>query len=121
MSLAIVVCASCLALSPSILGAAPLSEDVPVPGGTAALSQALGLDSAPEPARFMTELIRVIYDAPDGTSSATDALLRNLTNYLKSTGTASRARVPRQRSFRWKPFRCPFPPRSGAMRCFSGR
>ena len=89
VSFTVVVCASCLALSPSRLGAAPLSEDVPIPGGTAALSRALGLDAAPEPARFITQLIRLIYDTPDGTNSATDALLRKLTSSLRSTGTAS--------------------------------
>ena len=53
------------------------------------MSRALGLDPAPEPARFMTQLIRVIYDTPDGTDPATDALLRKLTSSLRSTGTAS--------------------------------
>ncbi len=89
VSFTVVVCATCLALSPSRLGAASLSEDVPVPGGTAALFRALNLDSVPEPGRFMTQLIRVIYDTPEGTNPATDALLRRLTSAWRSTGTAS--------------------------------
>jgi hypothetical protein len=89
VSFTAVLWASCLALFSSGLGAAPLSEEVPVPGGAAALSRALGLDPAPERARFMAQLTRAIYDTPDGTSSATDALLRTLTNYLRSSGPAT--------------------------------
>jgi hypothetical protein len=89
------VCASCLAFSSPRLAAASVSENVPVPGGTAELSRALGLDTAPEPARFVTQIIRVIYDTPDGTTSSTEALSRKLTSYLRLTGaTGTRARAP---------------------------
>jgi hypothetical protein len=36
----------------------------------------------------VTELARVIYDVPEGTSAATDALLRKLTAYMRSTRSA---------------------------------
>jgi len=87
--LLVLLCASCLTLVSSPLSAESLSEDVPVPGGTSALWRAKGLDGAPEPALFMTQLTRVIYDAPDGTSPEADAPLRKLTSYLRSTGTVN--------------------------------
>ena len=44
--------------------AAAVSEDVPVPGGTAALAQALGIDPAPDRGRFVYEIARLLYNAP---------------------------------------------------------
>ena len=82
---AVIVCICSLALFPAPLAAAPFSEEIPVPGGTSAVSRLLGLDPAPERARFMTELTRVIYDTPEGTSAATDALSLKLTTYLQTT------------------------------------
>ena len=85
------LCALSLALSSSPLWAGALSEDVPVPGGTAALSRVLGLDPAPERARFMTELTRVVYDTPEGTSADTDALSLRLTSYLQAIDQLQKA------------------------------
>ena len=46
-----------------VTAAAPgVSEDVPVPGGTAALAKALEIDPVPDRARFAAELARIIYD-----------------------------------------------------------
>lgn len=46
------------------LAAAPaVTTDVPVPGGTAALAQALGIDPVPDRARFVSEIARLAYDA----------------------------------------------------------
>src|SRR5687767_15781720 len=43
--------------------AAPgVSEDVPVPGGTAALAKALEVDPVPDRARFAAELARIVCD-----------------------------------------------------------
>ena len=39
-----------------------VSEDVPVPGGTAALAKALEIDPVPDRARFAAEVARIIYD-----------------------------------------------------------
>ena len=38
-----------------------VSEDVPVPGGTAALAKAIGLAIVPDRARFAAELARVVH------------------------------------------------------------
>ena len=46
-----------------VAAAAPgVSEDVPVPGGTAALAKALEIDPVPDRARFAAELARIICD-----------------------------------------------------------
>src|SRR5262245_37374344 len=46
-----------------VTAAAPgVSEDVPVPGGTAALAKALEIDPVPDRARFAAELARIIYE-----------------------------------------------------------
>jgi hypothetical protein len=55
--------------------AAAAAEDVPVPGGTAALVQALGFDSIPDRGRFMYEITRLLYNSPDGRKGTADAYL----------------------------------------------
>jgi len=55
--------------------AATVSEDVPLPGGTAALAKALGIDPVPERGRFIYELTRLLYNTPEGRRSAADAFL----------------------------------------------
>jgi hypothetical protein len=65
--------------------AAPgVSEDVPVPGGTAALAKALDIDPVPDRARFAAELARIIYE--DSKQRRTDARskFRQLRAYLES-------------------------------------
>jgi len=51
-------------LAPRLVAAAApgVSEDVPVPGGTAALAKALEIDPVPDRARFAAELARIICD-----------------------------------------------------------
>jgi hypothetical protein len=83
--LTICLCVWFLALCRSDMFATVLDEEAPVLGGTLAVSRALGLEPAPERARFMTELTRVIYDTPEGTNAATDVFLHKLTNSLEST------------------------------------
>src|SRR4051812_10828979 len=70
------------------VGAAParLSEDVPIAGGTAAMAKALGLDRAPDRARFVSELVRVLYDSPEGKSADVDTRLLRLANHLDAVG-----------------------------------
>jgi len=77
------LCASLLSLFGSGIRANTLSDEAPILGGTAALSRALGIDPAPDRARFMTELTRVIYDTPEGKSLTTDALLQRLAKHLR--------------------------------------
>jgi len=55
--------------------AAAISEDVPVPGGTAALAQSLGIDPVPDRGRFVYEVTRLLYNAPEGRKSSADAFL----------------------------------------------
>jgi len=55
--------------------AAAVSEDVPVPGGTLALAQALGIDPAPDRGRFVYEISRLLYNSPDGRKGSADTYL----------------------------------------------
>jgi hypothetical protein len=54
------------------------SEDVPVPGGTTAFAQAFGIDPAPDRSRFLYEMIRLLYNAPEGRRPAAEAYLQSL-------------------------------------------
>src|SRR5262245_42478132 len=54
--------------------AAPVSEDVPVPGGRAALAAALGVEPAPDRARFISEVARVVYGRTDRKPMSPEAL-----------------------------------------------
>jgi hypothetical protein len=61
-----VLCVTIVTAIPLPLAAAVVvSEDVPVPGGTDALALALGLDTAPDRARFASEIMRLAYNVPD--------------------------------------------------------
>src|SRR5262245_10764127 len=52
-------------------------QDVPVPGGTAALARALVIEPVPDRARFMTEVTRLVYDS-DGRNPTVVAFLNSL-------------------------------------------
>src|SRR5438105_9948553 len=61
------VCLTIAAAGPLCLSAAgPLSQDVPVPGGTAAMARSLGIDPAPDRARFVAELARLTHQSTEG-------------------------------------------------------
>ena len=45
--------------------AGPVSEDVPVPGGTAAMARSLGIATVPDRARFVSELARLTHQASE--------------------------------------------------------
>ncbi len=66
------------AFSVGLTAAVTVSEDVPVPGGTAAFARALGIDPAPDRGRFLAEISRLIYDNPEGHKPAVDAFLQSL-------------------------------------------
>ena len=55
--------------------AAALSEDVPVPGGTVALAESLGIDPTPDRARFVYDITRLLYNVPEGRKPSADAYL----------------------------------------------
>ena len=48
---------------------------MPVPGGTVALAQSLGIDPAPDRGRFIYEVSRLLYNTPDGRKPSADAYL----------------------------------------------
>ena len=88
MGLVVCVCA-CVVACAADVRAESLVENVPIVGGTAALSRALGIDPVPERARFMSELVHVIYDAAEGKSASKDALRAQLGAYLESAARRS--------------------------------
>lgn len=59
-----------------------VSEDVPVPGGIAAVAQAIGIAVVPDQARFAAELARVLHDPQERMSP--DSKLRRFIAYLKT-------------------------------------
>lgn len=69
------VCAFVIALPVTAGAASAVSEDVPLPGGTAALAHALGIEPVPDRGRFMYEMTRLLYNAPEGRKPATEAFL----------------------------------------------
>lgn len=73
-------------------------DDVPVVGGTAALSRALGLDPAPERARFVTELVHVLYDAAEGKRGSSEALRARAWAHLDAVERFRAALAGAQRS-----------------------
>src|SRR5262249_13951909 len=68
------------------------SEDVPVPGGTTAFARAFGIDPVPERSRFVYELIRLLYNAPEGRRPAAEAYLQA----LRQPGRAPRPPADRE-------------------------
>jgi hypothetical protein len=69
----------------SVAAAAPVvSEDVPVPGGTAALAKAVEIDPLPDRARFAAELARIIYDDTKQRRKDVRSKFRRLLAYLES-------------------------------------
>ena len=68
-----------------VAAAAPgVSEDVPVPGGTAALAKALEIDPVPDRARFAAELARIIYDDTKQRRMYAPSRFRQLGAYLQT-------------------------------------
>src|SRR5207249_12248594 len=77
--LTVVLCLTIVAAFEGRLAArSPISEDVAVPGGTASVAAALGIDPVPDRARFAAELTRLMYDIPPGRNAASDARLDRL-------------------------------------------
>src|SRR4030095_7773507 len=60
-----------------LAAAVVVSQDVPVPGGTAALARALAIEPAPDRGRFMFEITRLVYDT-DGRATNAGAVLYKL-------------------------------------------
>src|SRR6185436_9497931 len=65
--LLLVLCTSIVAAFQGRLAASvAVSENVPVPAGTAAVARALGMEVAPERGRFVSELARIVLEATPG-------------------------------------------------------
>jgi hypothetical protein len=72
----LVVLSTSLAVLPrDAAAAAAVSEDVPVPGSTVVLAQALGIDPAPDRGRFIYEITRLLYNAPEGRKPSAETYL----------------------------------------------
>ena len=65
--------------------AATVSEDVPVPGGRAALATALGIRLVPDRARFVSELARLVHGLPDQKPRVPEILAQDLRGVASST------------------------------------
>ena len=50
------------------------------------MAKALGISQAPDRARFLGELVRVLWDTPEGKNDLTDARLARLTTYAQAVG-----------------------------------
>jgi hypothetical protein len=73
------LCTTIVAVFPlGSASAASIGEDVPLPGGTAALAQALGIDPVPDRGRFLYEVIRLVYNAPEGRRPSAETFLLSL-------------------------------------------
>jgi hypothetical protein len=60
-----------------------IEEDVPIVGGTAAFAQSLGISPPPDAPRFIAELVRLIYNVPEGKTPDVDAKVQNLAARLE--------------------------------------
>jgi hypothetical protein len=61
-----------------LAAAGAVSDDVPVPGGTAAFAASLAIDPVPDRARFMFEVTRLVHDSSEIRNPATAAFLLTL-------------------------------------------
>ena len=64
--------------------ASVVSEDVPVPGGTAALAKAIGLATVPDRARFAAEIARIVYDDTKERRNHANSKFRRLLAYVET-------------------------------------
>ena len=78
----VVACAAAAAWPRCALAAVAVTEDIPIPGGTAAMARAVGIEAAPDRARFLAELVRIVYDTAEGKNVEADARVAKLTAHL---------------------------------------
>src|SRR5712692_6551499 len=75
----LLLCLAFVAAAPlHAAAAAVVSEDVPLPGGTASLTRARGIEPTPDRGRFVYEIARLLYDAPEGRKPVAEAFLQAL-------------------------------------------
>src|SRR4051794_4680492 len=89
-SLLALLCTAAAATIPSHLAAAEAPfQDLPVPGGTAALAHTLGIDPVPDRSRFIAEVTRLAYDL-EGRNPSAAAFLQAVR--LKAHASADKGR-----------------------------
>ena len=66
-----------------------VSEDVPVPGGIAAVVRVLGVDQPIDRGRFVSELTRLLYGLPDRRTAVADALAQRIARLSSDAGAAA--------------------------------
>src|SRR5688572_24940879 len=60
-----------------------ISEDIPIPGGTVALARASGIESVPDRARFVAEILRVVYNEPPRQRAGAGSLFNRIQRHLE--------------------------------------
>ena len=85
----IVLCGSLSLCFPAALVAAgaDVTDNVPVRGGIAALSDAIPISPAPDRARFMAEAIRVVYSWPQAGPYSNEPTRRRIAAFLTDAGS----------------------------------
>ena len=94
---AVALCLSIVAAFQWRLAAAGgVSQDVPVPGGTVAMAQSLGITPSPDRARFVAELARLTHQTAEGqhTTRAKAALMLRRSVSPTAISSASSETVP---------------------------
>lgn len=87
-----ILCVSIVAVFPLESAAASrIAEDIPIPGGTAALARAAGLPSAPDRPRFIAELARVIYETPEKQRQDPGSILGRVRAHVDAAARLRRA------------------------------
>jgi hypothetical protein len=77
-----ILCVTIVAAFPAGSAAAPTSEDIPIPVGTLALAQAVGIESPPDRARFVAEIARLTYEGTPRQRLEPASLLKRLEAHL---------------------------------------
>ena len=100
MKLTIRALAICVVLAAAMPAAAAGTNEIPVPGGTVAMARALGIETAPERPRFLTEIVRIVYDTQDSKTAETETKLAVLAGYVDAINRlqAALAAFPRAAS-----------------------
>ena len=97
----IVVCGTMLGTAAAVpaLAAEPISEDVPVAGGLAALAALADVAPVPDRARFVAEVARVIYSSPSTGPYSNEPIRRRIEAFFadarqRAAGSPDEAVVP---------------------------
>jgi hypothetical protein len=75
----------------SAVAAGAVSEDIPIPGGTAAVAGAAGLRETPDRSRFVSEVTRLVFEAPPRERSAAFSPAGRLSAHLFAASRLQRA------------------------------